>query len=139
MNKERILISYEDINRKKDTLGRLLEGEAPMAKINKFLIDNFRVVFDVNFLIGFKEYDNYQEIFEGFDDEVKMELLRPLSRRQSQCFEGMFDRFIEANEKMGRFWDFLDDNERSAKKKYFSVAEINALSIMYERALMITS
>lgn len=138
MSKDDILISYEDINRKKDELWQLIEKEASHAEINQFLIDNFRVVFDVNFLIGFKAYDNYVELFKDFDDETKMELLRPLSRRQCQCEEALFSHFADADEKIGRFWDFLDDNERSGKKRYLSVAEISALSLMYERALMAT-
>ena len=139
MNKEDVLISYTEINRKKDALWRLLENEASLAVINKFLIDNFRVVFDVNFLIGFKAYDNYKELFGGFDEEMKLELLRPLSRRQSQCAEALFSGFVDAREKIERFWDFLDDNERSGGKKYLSVAEIGVLSAIYERALMATS
>ena len=134
-----ILISYEDINAKKDALESLLREEAPMAQVNQFLQDNFRIVFDVNFMLGFKNYEHYEELMQDFDDAIKMELLRPLSRRQCQCFEALFDRFLDATEKMGRFWDFLDDNERSTKKKYLSVAEISALSLMYERALMATA
>ena len=139
MNKNDVLISYKDINRKKDALWRLLEEEAPLTDINKFLIENFRVVFDVNFLIGFKEYDNYRELFEGLDEDTKLELLRPLSRRQSQCAEALFSGLVDAREKIGRFWDFLDDNERSRMKRYLSVAEIGVLSVIYERALMATS
>ena len=139
MNKDDVLISYKDINRKKDALWRLLEEEASLADINKFLIDNFRVVFDVNFLIGFKAYDNYKKLFKDFDDEVKLELLRPLSRRQSQCAEALFSGFVDAREKIGRFWDFLDDNERCGTKHYLSVAEIGVLSAIYERALIATS
>ena len=116
MNKEDVLISYTEINRKKDALWQLLEDEASLADINKFLIDNFRVVFDVNFLIGFKAYDNYKKLFGGFDEEMKLELLRPLSRRQSQCAEALFSGFVDAREKIERFWDFLDDNERSGRK-----------------------
>ena len=64
MNKEKILISYEDINRKKDELWQLIEKEASHAEINQFLIDNFRVVFDVNFLIG-QQVKVISDIAEG--------------------------------------------------------------------------
>ncbi len=80
---------------------------------------------------------NYSDLFAHLDFDTKMELLRPLSRRQYTCVD-MILGGDDPEEMMWTFWDFLDDYGNSGKKKYLSIAEIGALSLIYEKALVAT-
>lgn len=138
MRSEEILISYRDVVAWKDELEAMIRGEMDTLRVNKFLQDNFRCVFDANFVLGTRPSEEYSELLASLDEPIKLELLRPLSRRQYSCVD-MIMGGDDPDEVVWRFWDFLDDYGRSGKKMFLSVAEIGALSLIYEKTLVVTA
>ena len=128
-----IIIYYDDefINRF-DKLKEMIEaGDRPA--LHRFLIDNFGVIF--------KMFQYYAKHFSGgdardlweMDEEIRRELMRPLSYRQYRLIEISFSRWMDEEDLViWSIWDFLHDNGQIYGKKAMSSAEVGGCSLILE-------
>lgn len=109
----------------------LLEAQ-DRQKIHRFLIDRFGFIFKT-FQYYAKACPEVVNEFADADEEIRRELMRPLSYRQYRLVEGSFSQWAEEEWMVNwSFWDFLDDNGTIAQKKVMSAAEVCACSMIYE-------
>ena len=126
------IIYYDDeFMAKFEKLKALLE-EQDHAKTYRFLIDNFGYIF-TTCQHYWRYAANNGENFRDADEEIKSELLRPLSHRQYRLIEGSFSRWRDEQDLViWSIWDFLHDEERIYNKKVMSIAEVAGCSIILE-------
>ena len=127
------IIYYDDafISRFEKLKEKIEAGNRPT--LHRFLIDNFGFIFTMfqHYAKYFSEGDT-QDFWE-MDEEIKFELMRPLSYRQYRLIEGSFSRWKEEEELViWSIWDFLHDNGRIYEKKAMSSAEISGCSMILE-------
>ena len=106
-------------------------GDKPA--LHRFLIDNFGCIFTMfqYYAKHFSEGD--AQAFREADEEIKCELMRPLSYRQYQMVERSFSRWEnEEDLVIWSIWDFLHDNGRIYEKKAMSSAEVCGCSMILE-------
>ncbi len=128
-----IIVYYDDkFIGKFEKLKELIEAE-DRPNLYRYLLDNFGFIFKL-----FQYYAKYiadgdARDFEEADEDIKRELMRPLSYRQYRMIERSFSRWREEEEfVIWSIWDFLHDNGRIYKKKAMSSAEISGCSLILE-------
>ena len=127
------IVFYDDaFIGKFEKLKELIEAEDRPA-LYRYLLDNFGHIFKL-----FQYYAKYiasgdAQEFEQADEEIKRELMRPLSYRQYRMIERSFSRWQEEEELViWSIWDFLHDNGRIYEKKAMSSAEVSGCSLILE-------
>lgn len=127
------IVYYDDVFLKKfeqlETFLDVKEKDYPL--MHRFLIDNFGYLFKV-FQYYAKDIavDGAKDL-EDVSEDIKSELLRPLSYRQYEIIGRSFS--IWENEKdlvISSLYDFLHDNGRIYEKKVMSSAEIGGFAMV---------
>ena len=128
-----VIIYYDEAFISKfEKLQEIIEAEDKPA-LYRFLIDNFGFIFTM-----FQYYAKHfaggdAKPFREADEEIKCELMRPLSYRQYRMIERSFSRWEnEEDLVIWSIWDFLHDNGRIYEKKVMSSAEVSGCSMILE-------
>ncbi len=128
-----IIVYYDDqFIGKFEKLKELIEAEDRPA-LYRYLLDNFGYIFKLFQYYAKNIADGDAQDFEEADEEIKRELMRPLSYRQYRMIERSFSRWqAEEDLVIWSIWDFLHDNGRIYGKKAMSSAEISGCSLILE-------
>ena len=128
-----IIVYYDDqFIGKFEKLKELIEAEDRPA-LYRYLLDNFGYIFKLFQYYAKNIADGNAQDFEEADEEIKRELMRPLSYRQYRMIERSFSRWqAEEDLVIWSIWDFLHDNGRIYGKKAMSSAEISGCSLILE-------
>lgn len=132
MASDKIIYYDDEFIAKFDRLKELIEAE-DRAVLYRYLLDNYGYIFKL-----FQYYAKWSEEgviqdFEQADEEIKRELMRPLSFRQYRLVERSFSRWEnEEGLVIWSIWDFLHDNGRIYEKKAMSSAEVCGCSMILE-------
>ena len=132
MASDRIIYYDSEFIRKFEELKTLLEDE-DRPKIYQFLLKEFQFIFKMNQHYWILIAENNAREFLEEEEEIRQELMRPLSHRQYRMIERSFS--IWENEKdlvIWSIWDFLHDNGRIYEKKVMSSAEVSGCSLILE-------
>ena len=127
------IICYDSEFIKKFEELKILIEEEDRPKIYQFLLNNFQFIFKMNqrYWIQIAE-SNAREFLEE-EEEIRQELMRPLSHRQYRMIERSFSPWREEGELViWSIWDFLHDNGRIYHKKVMSSAEVGGCSMILE-------
>ena len=133
MASDKIVFYDGEFIAKFEKLKDLIEAE-DRPVLYRYLLDNFGFIFNL-----FQYYAKYiadgdAKDFEEADEEIKRELMRPLSYRQYRMLERSFSRWKEEEELViWSIWDFLHDNGRIYEKKVMSSAEVSGCSLVLEQ------
>ncbi len=127
-----IIIRYDaDFIRKFEELKPLIEdGRKPV--IHAFLLENFGFIFTMNQYYAKQIAEDSAQDFDGCDEAIRSELMRPLSHRQYRMIERAF-LSSEDDDIIWSIWDFLHDNNRVYNKKAMSSAEVGGCSLILEQ------
>ena len=99
--------------------------------MHRFLIDNFDPLFKIFQYYAKDIAVNGAKDLEGVSEEIKTELMRPLSYRQYEIIGRSFS--IWENERdlvISSLYDFLHDNGRIYEKKVMSSAEVSGFAMV---------
>lgn len=132
MATDKIIYYDDEFISKFEKLKEMIEaGDRPA--LHRFLIDNFGFIFTMfqYYAKHFSEGDVHD--FWEVDEEIKRELMRPLSYRQYRMIERSFSRWQNEEELViWSIWDFLHDNGQIYEKKAMSSAEVSGCSLILE-------
>ena len=132
MEKDIIIYYDNEFIKKFEELKTLLEDE-DRPKIYQFLLKEFQVIFKLNQYYWKEIAESNAREFADADDDMKQELMRPLSHRQYRMIERSFSPWREEEEcVIWSIWDFLHDNGRIYYKKAMSSAEVGGCSMILE-------
>ena len=132
MEKDIIIYYDNEFIKKFEELKTLLEDE-DRPKIYQFLLKEFQVIFKLNQYYWKEIAESNAREFADADDDMKQELMRPLSHRQYRMIERSFSPWREEEEcVIWSIWDFLHDNGRIYHKKAMSSAEVGGCSMILE-------
>ena len=102
-------------------------------KIYQFLLKEFQFVFKINQYYWIQIAEHNARDFLEEEEEIKQELMRPLSHRQYRMIERSFSHWLEEEDHViWSIWDFLHDNGRIYQKKVMSSAEVAGCSMILE-------
>ena len=132
MEKDIIIYYDNEFIKKFEELKTLLEDE-DRPKIYQFLLKEFQFIFKLNQYYWKEIAESNAREFADADDDMKQELMRPLSHRQYRMIERSFSPWLEEEELViWSIWDFLHDNDRIYHKKAMSSAEVGGCSMILE-------
>ena len=132
MEKDIIIYYDNEFINKFEELKTLLEDE-DRPKIYQFLLKEFQFIFKLNQYYWKEIAESNAREFADADDEMKQELMRPLSHRQYRMIERSFSPWREEEEcVIWSIWDFLHDNGQIYHKKAMSSAEVGGCSMILE-------
>ena len=132
MEKDIIIYYDNEFIKKFEELKTLLEDE-DRPKIYQFLLNEFQFIFKLNQYYWKEIAESNAREFADADDDMKQELMRPLSHRQYRMIERSFSPWREEEEcVIWSIWDFLHDNGRIYHKKAMSSAEVGGCSMILE-------
>ncbi|MBQ8919616.1 MAG: hypothetical protein IJ056_05880 [Acidaminococcaceae bacterium] len=132
MEKDIIIYYDKEFIKKFEELKTVLEEE-DRPKLYQFLLKEFQFIFKLNQYYWKQIADNNGRDFLEADEEIRHELMRPLSHRQYRMIERSFSPWLEEEDLvLWSFWDFLHDNERIYQKKVMSPAEVGGSSMILE-------
>lgn len=132
MEKDFIIYYDKEFIKKFEELKTVLEEE-DRPKLYQFLLKEFQFIFKLNQYYWKQIADNNGRDFLEADEEIRHELMRPLSHRQYRMIERSFSPWPEEEDLvLWSFWDFLHDNERIYRKKVMSPAEVGGSSMILE-------
>ena len=132
MGKDIIIYYDSEFIKKFEELKTLLEDE-DRPKIYQFLLNEFQFIFKLNQYYWKEIAESNAREFADADDDMKQELMRPLSHRQYRMIERSFSPWREEEEcVIWSIWDFLHDNGRIYHKKAMSSAEVGGCSMILE-------
>ena len=132
MEKDIIIYYDNEFIKKFEELKTLLEDE-DRPKIYQFLLKEFQFIFKLNQYYWKEIAESNAREFADADDDMKQELMRPLSHRQYRIIERSFSPWREEEEcVIWSIWDFLHDNGRIYHKKAMSSAEVGGCSMILE-------
>ena len=132
MEKDIIIYYDNEFIKKFEELKTLLEDE-DRPKIYQFLLNEFQFIFKLNQYYWKQIAESNAQEFADADDEIKQELMRPLSHRQYRMIERSFSPWREEEELViWSIWDFLHDNGQIYHKKAMSSAEVGGCSMILE-------
>ena len=115
-----------------ERLKELIEAE-DRTILYRFLLDHFGYIFKLFQYYAKQSEDGVVQDFEQADEEIKRELMRPLSYRQYRMVERSFSIWKEEDDLViWSIWDFLHDNGRIYEKKAMSSAEVCGCSMILE-------
>ena len=128
-----IIIYYNDEFLKKfEELKTVLEEE-DRPKLYQFLLKKFQFIFKLNQYYWKQVADRNGRDFLEADEEIRQELMRPLSHRQYRMIERSFSPWLEEEDLLlWSIWDFLYDNGKIYDKKAMSPAEVSGCSMILE-------
>lgn len=126
------IIYYDaDFIRKFEELKPLIEdGDKPV--IHAFLLESFGFIFRMNQYYAKQIAEGNAQDFAEADEQIRRELMRPLSHRQYRMIERAF-LAAEDEDTIWSIWDFLHDNNRIYDKKVMSSAEVGGCSLILEQ------
>ncbi len=132
MTSDKIIFYDEEFIANFKKLGEVLEtGDRPA--IHRFLIDHFGYIFRTCQYYWFDGAQGKAKELTDADEEIKNELIRPLSHRQYRLVENSFSPWKhEEDLVISSIWDFLHDNGRIYEKKVMSTSEVAGCSIILE-------
>ena len=132
MEKDIIIYYDKEFIKKFEELKTVLEEEE-RPKLYQFLLKELHFIFKLNQYYWKQIADNNGRDFLEADEEIRHELMRPLSHRQYRMIERSFSPWLEEEDLvLWSFWDFLHDNERIYQKKVMSPAEVGGSSMILE-------
>lgn len=132
MASDKIIWYDDEFIAKFNKLAEMLEKKN-RPELHRFLIDHFGFIFRMFQYYAAQITDGTVKDFDEADEEIKRELMRPLSYRQYRLVEGSFSPWLEEEDDViASIWDFLHDNGRIHEKKVMSSAEVCACSIILE-------
>ncbi len=115
-----------------EKLKEMIEAEDRPA-LYRYLLDNYGYIFKLFQYYAKHIADGNAQDFEEADEEIKRELMRPLSFRQYRLIERSFSKWKhEEGLVIWTIWDFLHDNGRIYEKKAMSSAEVSGCSMILE-------
>ena len=127
------IIYYDcEFIKKFEELKTLLEEE-DRPKIYQFLLNNFQFISKMNQRYWIQIAESNARDFLEEEEEIRQELMRPLSHRQYRMIERSFSPWREEEELViWSIWDFVHDNGRIYHKKAMSSAEVGGCSMILE-------
>ena len=132
MGKDIIIYYDSGFIKKFEELKTLLEDKDKL-KIYQFLLKEFQFIFKMNQHYWIQIAENNAREFLEEEEEIRQELMRPLSHRQYRMIERSFSRWLEEEDHViWSIWDFLHDNGRIYHKKAMSSAEVGGCSMILE-------
>ena len=132
MEKDIIIYYDKEFIKKFEELRSVLEEE-DRPKLYQFLLKEFQFVFKMNQRYWIQIAENNGRDFLEAEEDVRQELMRPLSHRQYRMIERSFSPWLEEEDLvLWSFWDFLQDNDRIYQKKVMSSAEVGGCSMILE-------
>jgi len=132
MVSDKIIYYDREFIKKFEELKVLLETE-DRQKIYQFLLKEFQFIFKLNQYYWKQIAESNAREFLEEEEEIRQELMRPLSHRQYRMIERSFSRWLEEeNHVIWSIWDFLHDNGRIYQKKVMSSAEVGGCSMILE-------
>ena len=132
MVSDKIIYYDREFIKKFEELKVLLETE-DRQKIYQFLLKEFQFIFKLNQYYWKQIAESNAREFLEEEEEIRQELMRPLSHRQYRMIERSFSRWLEEEDHViWSIWDFLHDNDRIYQKKVMSSAEVGGCSMILE-------
>ena len=132
MEKDIIIYYDKEFIKKFEELRTVLEEE-DRPKLYQFLLKEFQFVFKMNQRYWIQIAESNAQDFLEEEEDVRQELMRPLSHRQYRMIERSFSPWLEEEDLvLWSFWDFLQDNDRIYQKKVMSSAEVGGCSMILE-------
>ncbi|MBR4907988.1 MAG: hypothetical protein IKZ43_03125 [Acidaminococcaceae bacterium] len=129
---DKIIYYDSEFIKKFEELKTLLEDE-DRPKIYQFLLKEFQFIFKLNQYYWKQIAESNAREFLEEEEEIRQELMRPLSYRQYRMIERSFSPWREEEEHViWSIWDFLHDNGRIYHKKVMSSAEVSGCSMILE-------
>ena len=133
MASDKIIWYDDEFIAKLDQLKEMIERKN-RPELHRFLIDNFGFIFTTFQYYAFHIAAGDAKDFEEADEDIRRELMRPLSWRQYRLVEGSFSPWLEEEDDViASIWDFLYDSGKIYEKKVMSSAEVCACSIVLEQ------
>ena len=129
---DKIIFYDDEFIGKVERLKGFLDIEAKdYPVLHRFLIDNFGYLFNVFQYYAKHIAESDAQDFEEVDEEIKRELMRPLSYRQYEMIGRSFSIWEEETDLViTSIWDYLYDYGRIYKKKVMSSAEVSGFSLI---------
>ena len=132
MKKDIIVYYDKTFITKFEELKTVLETE-DRPKLYQFLLKEFQFIFKLNQYYWKQIAESNAREFLEEEEEIRQELMRPLSHRQYRMIERSFSRWLEEEDHViWSIWDFLHDNGRIYQKKVMSSAEVSGCSMILE-------
>ena len=132
MASDKIIYYDREFIKKFEELKALLETE-DRQQIYQFLLKEFQFIFKLNQYYWKQIAESNAQEFLEEEEEIRQELMRPLSHRQYRMIERSFSRWLEEEDHViWSIWDFLHDNDRIYQKKVMSSAEVGGCSMILE-------
>ena len=132
MASDKIIYYDKEFITKFEELKTVLETE-DRPKIYQFLLKEFQFIFKLNQYYWKQIAESNAREFLEEEEEIRRELMRPLSHRQYRMIERSFSPWLEEEELViWSIWDFLHDNDRIYHKKVMSSAEVGGCSMILE-------
>ena len=132
MATDKIIYYDKEFIKKFEELKALLEAE-DRQQIYQFLLKEFQFIFKLNQYYWKQIAESNAQEFLEEKEEIRQELMRPLSHRQYRMIERSFSPWLEEEDHViWSIWDFLHDNERIYHKKVMSSAEVAGCSMILE-------
>ena len=132
MASDKIIYYDREFIKKFEELKALLET-GDRQQIYQFLLKEFQFIFKLNQYYWKQIAENNAREFLEEEEEIRQELMRPLSHRQYRMVERSFSRWLEEEDHViWSIWDFLHDNDRIYHKKVMSSAEVGGCSMILE-------
>jgi prephenate dehydrogenase len=132
MASDKIIYYDREFIKKFEELKALLET-GDRQQIYQFLLKEFQFIFKLNQYYWKQIAESNAREFLEEEEEIRQELMRPLSHRQYRMIERSFSRWLEEEDHViWSIWDFLHDNDRIYQKKVMSSAEVGGCSMILE-------
>jgi prephenate dehydrogenase len=132
MASDKIIYYDREFIKKFEELKALLET-GDRQQIYQFLLKEFQFIFKLNQYYWKQIAESNAQEFLEEEEEIRQELMRPLSHRQYRMIERSFSRWLEEEDHViWSIWDFLHDNDRIYQKKVMSSAEVGGCSMILE-------
>ena len=132
MATDKIIYYDKEFIKKFEELKALLEAE-DRQQIYQFLLKEFQFIFKLNQYYWKQIAESNAQEFLEEKEEIRQELMRPLSHRQYRMIERSFSPWLEEEDHViWSIWDFLHDNGRIYHKKVMSSAEVAGCSMILE-------
>ena len=132
MASDKIIYYDREFIKKFEELKALLET-GDRQQIYQFLLKEFQFIFKLNQYYWKQIAESNAQEFLEEEEEIRQELMRPLSHRHYRMIERSFSRWLEEEDHViWSIWDFLHDNDRIYQKKVMSSAEVGGCSMILE-------
>ncbi len=132
MASEKIICYDDEFIGKFEKMRDYIEAEPEdYPALHRFLIDNFGYLFEVFQYYAKQIAEGDAHDFDEVDEDIKRELMRPLSYRQYEMINRSFSGWEEERGLViWSIWDYLHDYGRIYDKKVMSSAEVCGFSMI---------